>query len=384
MRFLTAGESHGKGLTVIVEGIPAGLPIDEQYIAHHLERRQAGYGRSERMKLEKDRAEIMAGVRHGLTLGSPIAMFIQNRVWKDWQREMSIDPVEGKVEAVTRLRPGHADLAGALKYGQRDVRNILERASARDTAARVAAGTVTRRLLEEFGMEIHSHTLSIGEHEAGMQETVDWAGVEKSPVRCADPRAEKEMVKAIDSAKEKGEAIGGVFEVVASGVPIGLGSHVHWDRRLDGILAQAIMSIPAVKGVEVGEGFALTRKWGSQVHDVIQIESTEKGTRRWKHLTNRAGGIEGGITNGEPIIVRAAVKPIATLAHPLPSVDLITGQPVAAHYERSDVCMVPAAGVVGEAMVAWVLGEALVHKFGGDRLEEMRRNFEAYLTEISP
>jgi chorismate synthase len=378
-RFLTAGESHGQGLTAIVEGVPAGLALSEDYIAHHLARRQHGYGRSERMKLEKDRAEILSGVRHGLTLGSPISLFIRNRVWADWQSEMGVGPVEAESKPVTRLRPGHADLAGAVKYHQQDVRNILERASARETAARVAVGAVARRLLEELDIQVRSRTLSIGE-QASPEGPVDWARVESSPVRCHDPIAEEAMIAAIDRAREAGDTIGGVFQVEAVGVPMGLGSHVHWDRRLDGKIAQALMSIPAVKGVEIGLGFAVARLPGSQAHDQIEQRSARGGLpTRWGRLTNRAGGIEGGISNGESIVAQAAVKPIATLLKPLPSVDLITGQVVKAHYERSDICMVPAAGVVGEAMLAIVLVETLLEKFGGDHLEELRRNYRAYL-----
>lgn len=380
-RFLTAGESHGKGLVAIVEGIPAGLALSEDYIAGHLARRQAGYGRSQRMQLEKDRAEVLSGVRHGLTLGSPISLLIQNKVWADWQEEMSVEPVAGDTHPVTRLRPGHADLAGAVKYYQRDVRNILERASARDTAARVAVGAVARRLLEELGIELHSRVLSIGECQAadsGVE--MDWDKVESSPVRCHDPQAEKAMMAAIDRAREAGDTLGGVFQVVASGVPMGLGSHIQWDKRLDGRIAQAIMSIPAVKGVEIGLGFGVARLPGSQAHDLIELKAEDGGLpTRWRRATNRAGGLEGGITNGEPIVVQGAVKPIATLLNPLPSVDLITGQPVKAHYERSDICMVPAAGVVAEAMLAIVLAETLLEKFGGDHLEETRRNYRAYL-----
>lgn len=376
-RFLTAGESHGKGLTVIIEGIPAGLPLEEDYIAADLKRRQGGYGRGLRMQIEQDRAEILSGVRHGLTIGSPIALFIQNHDWENWKEIMSPSPVEKKVEPVTRLRPGHADLAGVVKYGFSDVRPIMERASARETAARVAVGAIARKFLQEFGIAVHSHTVAIGKVQARTVSPVEWHYVENSPVRCADAEAEKAMISAIDEAKASGDTMGGVFEVVAAGVPIGLGSHVHWDRRLDGRIAQAIMSIPAVKGVEIGGGFAIARDKGSQVHDLL-----EPSADFWCHSTNRAGGIEGGMSNGEPIVVRAAVKPIPTLAKPLPSRDLQSGEKVQAHYERSDVCVVPAAGVVGEAMVIIVLAEAFTEKFGGDSLGEMQRNYHNYLNSI--
>ena len=380
MRFLTAGESHGRGLVAIIEGVPAGLPLDEEYIACDLKRRQGGYGRGGRMAIEQDRAEILSGVRHGLTMGSPIALLIWNRDWENWKQAMSVSPVELKVEPVTRLRPGHADLAGAMKYNLDDVRPILERASARETASRVALGAVARRLLQEFGIEVHSHTVCIGGRWANNVEPMDWASVENSPVRCADPEAEKAMLSAIDEARTAGDSLGGVFEVIASGVPIGLGSHVHWDRRLDGRIAQAMISIHAVKGVEMGAGFAVANLPGSQVHDIIELDAEH----RWRHATNRAGGIEGGMSNGEPIVVRAAVKPIPTLAKSLPSVDLRTGKPVEAHFERSDVCVVPAAGVIGEAMLAIVLAEAMLEKFGGDHIAETLRNYRSYLDSTGP
>jgi len=374
-RFLTAGESHGKGLVAIIEGVPAGLALDEDYIARDLARRQAGYGRGARMDIEQDRADIISGVRHGLTMGSPISLLIWNRDWENWKQVMSISPVEQEIEPVTQLRPGHADLAGAIKYGLDDVRPILERASARETASRVAVGAVARKLLAEFGIEIHSHTVCIGGCWSKQADSIDWAGVESSPLRCADSEAERAMLSAIDEAREAGDSVGGVFEVVASGVPIGLGSHVHWDRRLDGRIAQAMMSINAVKGVEIGAGFTVASLPGSQVHDRIEPDAE----RQWRHVTNRAGGIEGGMSNGEPIVVRAAVKPIPTLAKPLPSADLRTGAAVEAHFERSDVCVVPAAGVIGEAMLAIVLAEAVLEKFGGDHIAETLRNYRSYL-----
>ena len=385
LRFLTAGESHGQALVAILEGIPAGLSLTEEYIAAEMKRRQGGYGRSKRQQIEQDHAEIIAGVRHGRTLGSPLALFIRNRDWENWGEVMQVEPFEGEVKRVTRLRPGHADLAGAMKYGFDDVRNVLERASARETAARVAVGAVCRRLLEEFGVAVHSHTVSIGDVFAAPTSRGDpgWEAVEESPVRCADANASERMVKAIDAARDAGDTLGGIFEMRADGVPIGLGSHVMWDRKLDGLLAQAVMSIHAVKGVEIGGGFALTSTPGSQAHDVILAPEKWDG-RPWRRATNRAGGLEGGITNGEPVVVRGALKPISTLSKPLPSVDLITGEEIQAHYERSDVCTVPAAGVVGEAMVAIVLAQAMLEKFGGDTLVETKRNHDAYLKTIGP
>ena len=390
LRFLTAGESHGRGLVAIVEGMVANLPLEEGYINKELTRRQQGHGRGPRMKIEEDKAEIMAGVRYGLTTGSPIALSITNRDWQNWQEQLSITPVEKEVEPVTCPRPGHADLAGVTKYGLDDIRPVMERASARETATRVAVGAIARRFLEELGISIHSYTVAIGsvshEPSASLCETssIDWQQVEASPARCAHAELEKAMMAAIDEAKANGDTLGGIFEVIATGVPIGLGSHVSWDRRLDGRIAQAIMSINAVKGVEIGAGFALAGLKGSQAHDVIEPGpcSEAKGLP-WRHATNRAGGIEGGISNGEDIIVRAAVKPIATLASPLPSIDLRSGEKVKAHYERSDICVVPAAGVIAEAMLATVLADACLDKFGGDNLKETLANYRNYLRNIS-
>ena len=382
VRFLTAGESHGQGLTIIVEGIPAGVPLTEDYIGKHLARRQRGYGRGGRMLIEQDWAHIMSGVRHGLTLGSPIGMIIENKDWVNWQEPMSVEPVEGEVERVTRLRPGHADLSGTMKYGFNDVRNVLERASARETAARVAAGSVALRLLEEFGMELHSHVVAIGGEWADGKGPIDWQKVEESSVRCADPEASQRMVATIDQAKEAGDTVGGVVEVVAIGVPIGLGSYVHWDRKIDGLIAQALMSINAVKAASIGEGWEAVNLRGSQVHDVI--EPAAGSTTAWERQTNRSGGTEGGMTNGMPLIARFAIKPISTLLNPLPSVDLDTGELVQAHYERSDVCQVPPAGVIGEAVVALVLADAFMEKFGGDSIDETRRNYEGYLRTVGP
>jgi chorismate synthase len=397
-RFLTGGESHGKGLVAIAEGMVADLPLEERYINKELKRRQQGYGRGPRMKIEDDKVEIIAGVRYGLTTGSPIALFVTNRDWQNWQEQLSICPVEKEAEPVTCPRPGHADLAGVIKYGLQDIRPVMERASARETAARVAVGSVGRRFLEELGIVIHSRTVAIGPHrwERPKASSINWGKVEASPVRCGNAALEKTMMAAIDEARADGDTLGGIFEVMAAGVPIGLGSHVSWDRRLDGRIAQALMSINAVKGVEIGVGFALTELRGSQAHDVIEPltralslvgrglrEGEAKQSLRWQRATNRAGGIEGGISNGEDIVVRAAVKPIATLASPLPSIDLRSGKVTKAHYERSDICVVPAAGVIGEAMLAIVLADACLEKFGGDNLKETLANYHSYLRSIS-
>lgn len=374
-RFLTAGESHGRGLVTVVEGMPAGVPLRAEFINARLARRQGGYGRGGRMAIERDQVEILSGVRGGLSLGSPIALLLANRDWENWREIMAVGPEARKEREVTRPRPGHADLPGGLKYRQEDLRNILERASARETAARVAAGAVAAALLEALGVEIVTHVVRIGPAEVKRHISFEEArGAEESPVYCADAEAEKAMVAAIQEAGERGDTLGGVFEVMVRGLPPGLGSHVHWDRRLDGRLAQALMSIPAIKGVEIGEGFALAAKPGSQAHDEIGY-SREKG---FFHYTNRAGGLEGGITNGETLIVRAAMKPIPTLRRPLRSVDWLTKEEVLAAVERSDVCAVPAAAVVGEAMVAWVLAGAFLEKFGGDHLEEIRTRLKQY------
>lgn len=390
LRFLTSGESHGPGLTAIIEGLPAGLPLSAEEIDIHLQRRQGGYGRGGRMKIEKDRAIIRSGVRHGLTLGSPITLEIHNRDWENWQVKMSVTPVEDSVDPVTLARPGHADFTGLLKYGHNDIRNVIERSSARETASRVLVGSVCLALLQQFGVEIHSHVLSIGpvgdrndERSAIHQHyTPDyWETVEASPVRCGDPDLSERMVAFIQECKNKAETCGGVFEVIATGVPIGLGSFSMWDRRLSGRIAGAMMSIPSAKGVEIGSGFLSSTRFGSQVHDIIRRNETDE----WQRLSNNAGGIEGGISDGEPIIVRVAVKPIASLAHPLPTVDIRSGQNVEeGRYERSDVCIVPAGGVVGETMLAITLAEAWLEKFGGDSLAEMRANVEAYTASTRP
>ena len=382
IRFLTAGESHGQGLAIIVEGIPAALDLTEDDINRHLARRQRGYGRGGRMLIEQDRVHIVSGVRHGKTLGSPIGMTIENKDWVNWQEKMSVSPIESEVDRVTRLRPGHADLPGAMKYGFEDVRNVLERASARETAARVAAGSVAMRLLDEFGMNLYSHVLSIGGEWANVEWPIDWRQVEESEVRCSDEVAAKKMMAIIDEAKEAGDTVGGVVEVVATGVPIGLGSHVHWDRKIDGRIAQALMSIPAVKAASIGEGWESANLRGSLVHDVIDPVSDPD--RPWTRRTNRSGGTEGGMTDGMPLLARFAVKPISTLVNPLPSVDLDTGELVQAHYERSDVCQVPPAGVIGESMVALTLADAFMEKMGGDSIPETKRNYSSYLNTVRP
>jgi chorismate synthase len=392
LRFLTAGESHGPQLTVLVDGLPAGVPVDQAFLDVQLARRQHGYGRSERQKMEHDQAAIVGGVRGGLTLGGPVALTITNRVWKDWQERMAIGPGD-LGEPVTRLRPGHADLAGALKYGHGDVRNVLERASARETASRVAVGALAALLLRPFGVFVRSHVLRIGPVAApplpdayltgrpgdppDAAWSTLWDRVEASPVRCADPAAAAAMVERIDAAKREGTTWGGIAQVAAYNVPVGLGSHTQWDRRLDAALAGALMSIPSVKGVEVGAGFAAAAMPGNAVHDVIAYDPAQG----WTRPTNRAGGTEGGISNGEPLLVQVAFKPIATMRHALPSADLRTGEPVSAHYERSDTTVIPAGGVVAEAMVAWVLACALVEKCGGDSLAEMQRNFDGFVHE---
>jgi chorismate synthase len=384
-RYLTAGESHGKALLIIVEGAPAGIPLSEEYIAGHLRRRQGGYGRGKRQQIEQDFAEIVSGVRHGYTIGSPIGLRIENADWNNanWVKRMAVAPVEEEIEKLTAMRAGHADLAGSVKYWLDDVRPILERASARETAARVAAASVARRFLEEFGVRIYSQTLAIGDVEAPANESPDWHAVEESPVRCGDGETTRRMVERIDAARDEFDTLGGIFEVRATGVPIGLGSHVQWDRKLDGRIAQAVMSIQAVKGVEIGSGFTTARLPGSKVQDLI-LPRSEWRDRPWLHASNRAGGLEGGITNGEDIIIRGALKPISTLPRPLPTADLHTAELTPAFYERADVCVVPAAGVIGEAMLALVLADAALEKFGGDHLQETLRNFRGYQTTIGP
>ncbi|MQA00508.1 MAG: chorismate synthase [Dehalococcoidia bacterium] len=384
-RFLTAGESHGKGLVAVVEGVPAGIPITEDLIAADLSRRQGGYGRGKRQQIEQDRAEIISGVRHGLSIGSPIALSMPNRDHENanWRVRMATEPVDEEVERVTLLRPGHADLAGTQKYGFDDVRPILERSSARETAARVAVGAIARALAAQLGIEVRSHTIAIGSVRATVPERIDWAAVDASPVRVADRAVEQAMVDEVDRTKEALDTVGGVFEVRASGLPFGLGSHVHWDRKLDGRLGQAILSINAVKAVEVGDGIAGASLPGSEVQDVIlPVDAWER--RPWERATNRAGGLEGGMTNGEDVVVRGFIKPISTVPRRLPTADLLTGEETTSFYERSDVAVVPAAGVIGEAMVAIVLADAILEKFGGDHVDEIRRNCAAFMATVGP
>jgi chorismate synthase len=378
LRLLTAGESHGPALTVIVEGLPAGIPVDREAIDGDLRRRQGGYGRGGRMQIESDAVEVLGGVRHGATLGSPVALLIRNRDHENWRDVMSPDPQPPEARArraLKRPRPGHADLAGALKFLTDDLRNVLERASARETAARVAAGSLAKQLLAAAGVEVRSHVLRIGGASIPAQSVTPWeslSGVESSPVRCSDEAASQAMMDEIDKAKRSGNTAGGVFEVVARGVPPGLGSFSQWDRRLDGRIAQALMSIPAVKAVAIGAGLQAGETPGSAFHDEILYDD-ERGLHRG---SNRAGGLEGGVSNGEELRAQAVVKPIPTLLMPLRSIDLRTKEAESASVERSDVCVVPAAGVVGEAMLAWVLADAVLEKFAGDSLPEFLDHVE--------
>jgi chorismate synthase len=389
LRWLTAGESHGPALVAIVEGVPAGVQVTRADIVDELARRRAGHGRGARMKFEADDIEILGGIRHGLTIGAPIAIRVGNTEWPKWETVMSPDPVDaaalaelGRAEALTRPRPGHADLVGMQKYGFDDARPVLERASARETAARVALGTVAKAFLDQVaGARVLSHVVSIGTAHAPdgvVPGPDDLSSVDNDPVRCTDAGASAAMVAEIDEARRDGDTLGGVVEVVVHGLPPGLGSHVHWDRRLDARLAAALMGIQAIKGVEVGDGFETARRRGSVAHD--EIESTSAGIRR---KTGRAGGTEGGMSTGEVLRVRAAMKPISTVPRALDTVDVATGEPAKAINQRSDVCAVPAAGVVAEAMVALVLADAMLEKFGGDAVDETRRNLEAYLKALA-
>ena len=383
-RFTTSGESHGKALVSIIEGMPSGVTVDIEALNHQLWRRQQGYGRGGRMKIETDTAEILAGIRHGKTLGSPITLMIENRDFVHWTQIMSSTPIDEQPKnprIVKRPRPGHADLVGGLKYQTRDLRDILERASARETASRVACGAIARQLLGNFGIEIKSHIIQMG----GIPENpveADWQKIsqipENSPLNCADETAQNQIIELIDKAKAEGDTLGGIFEVVVKHLPVGLGSHTSWAEKLDGKLAQAVMSIQAVKAVELGEGVANANRLGSKVHDEIVYEN-----EKFSRASNRAGGLEGGITNGEELRVRGYLKPIATLKKPLRSVDIDSKEEELAAFERSDVTAVPAAGVIGEAMVAIVLANAMREKFGGDSLEEMKRNFDGYQEQIS-
>jgi chorismate synthase len=381
LRFVTAGESHGPGLTAIVEGLPAGLELAPEDIDRDLARRQLGHGRGGRMKIEKDSADVVAGVRHGRTLGSPVALRVENRDYRNWEERMNPWPVDAEVDEVHLPRPGHADLAGVLKYGHSDVRNVLERASARETAARVAAGALAKAFLRALGVSVFSHVTRIGSVAAPEPDDLgpeDFDGVDESPVRCLDLAASEAMVAEIDAARKANESLGGVFEVRAFGVVPGMGSHISWEERLDGRLAGAVMSIQAMKGVGIGDGFDLAGRVGSQAHDEI-FWSEEQGFFR---ETNRAGGIEGGMTTGDPVVVRAAMKPLPTLTKPLRSVDLATKAPAAALRERTDSCTVPAAGVVGEAMVALVLAAAYRDKLGGDHIDDTTAALRAYEERI--
>lgn len=382
LRFLTAGESHGKGLVVVLEGFPAHLDITAEEINIELSRRQKGYGRGGRMLIEKDQVEILSGVRKGKTLGSPITLFVKNRDYENWEKIMTPDiTAEPAGTPLQRPRPGHADLSGGLKYDHRDLRNILERASARETTVRVAAGAVAKKFLKFFNISVQSHVRELGPIESNTGRALEGRlneKADKSPVRMLDKTSEKKAMKLIDAAKKKGDTLGGVFEVVVTGVPPGLGSHVQWDRKLDGRLAQALLSMQAVKGVEIGEGFLNATKYGSQVHDEIFYEK-KKG---FYHRTNRAGGIEGGMSNGEPIVVRVAKKPISTLRKPLRSVNIESKVEMKAAYERSDVCALPAASVIGESICAWVMADVFLEKMGGDFMDEIAQRFKLYLNHL--
>lgn len=389
LRYTTAGESHGQALVAILEGMPAGLRISSSLIDEQLRRRQQGYGRGRRMQIEQDHAEILSGIRAGETIGAPIALLINNRDWANWKDVMDPapddEPAAPRRRTVTRVRPGHADLSGILKYDREDARDILERASARETTARVAAGAICRVFLSEFGITIGSHLVHLGGIDAQPRELPDDinAVADQSPLRTLDPADEKSMIERIDSAKREGNTLGGICEVVCRGLPVGLGSHVSWDRKLDGRIAAAIMSIPAVKGVEIGLGFQAARRTGAEVHDEIALDAGSVRTGRTKRLTNRAGGLEGGMTTGEPLVVRVAMKPISTLMRPLETVDIATAEPAKAAAERSDVTAVPAMGVIAEAMLAFVIAQAMLEKFGGDSLGESRRNYDGYLRRIA-
>ena len=404
LRFTTAGESHGQALVSVLEGIPAGLSLLAEHIDEQLARRQQGYGRGRRMQIEKDAVELLSGVRAGETIGSPIAMLIRNRDWKNWQETMDPAPRAGdsasndregpgatprkalRKGAVTRVRPGHADLTGLLKYDRDDARDILERASARETTARVAAGAVCRRFLSEFDVRIGSHLVQLGDvlaaRPGNLPEDIN-AAADVSPLRTLDKDAEQRMIARIDVVKRDGNTLGGVCEVVATGMCVGLGSHTSWDRKLDGRIGRAMMSIPAVKGVEIGMGFAASRATGAEVHDEIEPAPASILTGGVHRRTNRAGGLEGGMTTGEPLVVRVAMKPISTLMKPLATVDMATGAPAEATAERSDVTAVPAMGVIAEAMLAIVLAEAMIEKFGGDSLRETRHNYDGYISQLA-
>jgi chorismate synthase len=386
LRFVTSGESHGQALVAWISGLPADLPVDLEFVNRELHRRQLGYGRGGRQKIEKDRVEALSGIRHGRTIGAPIAMRLENRDWPNWEKALPVEDVDGAEEAqrpLTAPRPGHADLAGALKFNFHDARYVLERASARETAARVAAGAIAKLLLREFGTDVLSHVIGVG--KVHLERAATWAEIQavcanlESPLRCVNTATEQRMKSEVDQMMRAGDSVGGIFEVVAHNIAPGLGSHSQWDEKLDGRLARAVMSIQAVKGVEIGTGITSAASYGSEVQDEIRYDATRK---RFQRSTNRAGGLEGGITNGEDVVVRGYLKPISTLRRPLETADLKTKQVVKAAYERSDICVVPAAGVAGEAMVALVLAEAFLQKFGGDSLAETRRNFEGYQRQL--
>src|SRR5215469_6556497 len=386
LRFVTAGESHGQALVAWISGLPAGVPVDLEFVSRELHRRQLGYGRGGRQRIEKDQADLLAGVRHGKTIGAPIALRIENRDWKNWERALPVENSEGAEDARRPLsapRPGHADLAGSQKFNFHDARYVLERASARETAARVAAGSLAKLFLKQFGTDIASHTIQVG--HARLERSASWHEIQavsedlESPLRCVDAQTQEKMKAEVDVALKAGDTVGGVFEIVAHNVPVGLGSHAQWDEKLDGRLAQALMSVQAVKAVEIGSGVLAAGSYGSEVQDEI---SYDKAAGRFRRGSNRAGGLEGGITNGEDVAIRGYLKPISTLRKPLGTVDMVTKEPVQAAYERSDWCVVPAGSVAGEAMVALVLADAFLQKFGGDSLAELRRNFESYARQI--
>lgn len=386
LRFVTAGESHGQALVAWISGLPAGVPVDPEFVSRQLHRRQLGFGRGGRQRIEKDQAEFLSGVRHGKTIGAPIALRIENRDWKNWEKALPVEDSEGADDAqrpLTAPRPGHADLAGSQKYNFHDARYILERASARETAARVAAGSLAKLLLREFGVTILSHTIAVGhvrlERPATWDEIVAICENLESPLRCVDPDVEGRMIAEVDHVLRAGDSVGGIFEVVARGLPPGLGAHTQWDEKLDAKLAQAVMSMQAVKAVEIGTGVANAGSYGSEVQDEIRYDPSRK---RFDRSSNRAGGLEGGITNGQDVVVRGYLKPISTLRRALLTADMNTKEAVKAAYERSDVCVVPAGGVAGEAMVALTLAGAFLEKFGGDSLEETRRNFDGYQRQL--
>ena len=383
-RFLTAGESHGMGLTVILEGIPSNLSLSEEYIRIDMSRRQKGYGSGGRMKIEKDSANIKSGVRHGKTLGSPISLWIENKDWANWTTAMAIEPVNEKedIKRQTKIVPGHADFPGTLKYNHKDVRNVLERASARETAARVAVGSICKKFLSEIGIDIKSRVISIGWEKTSVTnvDQINWEHVENSIVRSTNTKEEQLFTNVIDQAKKERTTIGGVFQVIGFGIPLGLGDYIQWDNKLDGKIAQSMMSINAVKGVEIGNGFNNTEKYGNSVQDIIVPNS--KDERKFTQKTNHAGGLEGGMSNGNNIIVNVAVKPIATMTKPLPSVDIISGEIVEAAYNRSDICQVARACPIGEAMLAITLTEVVLEKFGGDSIQEIKRNYKAYISSF--